>query len=49
MKKSKIIIEPFILNKIANSDELNNNEKMNFLHYVWYMTKSEQRELAQLI
>jgi len=49
MKKSKIIIDSFILNKIANSDELNNNEKMSFLRYVWYMTKSEQRELAQLI
>ena len=49
MEKSKIIIEPFILNKIAGSTSLTDNEKMNFLQYVGYMTISEKRELAQMI
>jgi len=49
MKKSKIIIESFILDKISESNELTNNEKINFLKYVWYMTMSERRELSQLI
>ena len=49
MKKSKIIIDSFILNKISNSNELNNNEKIHFLKYVWYMTKSEKKELAQFV
>jgi hypothetical protein len=49
MKKSKIQIDPFILNKIAESNLLTNKEKIQFLHYVGYMTISERRELAQLI
>ncbi len=46
MLKSKIIIDPFILNKISNSTELSDTEKINFLKYIWYLTKSERRELA---
>jgi len=49
MKKSKIIIDSFILNKISNSNKLNNEEKIHFLKYVWYMTSSEKRELAQVV
>ena len=49
MKKSKIVIDSFILNKISNSNELTNNEKIHFLKYVWYMTGSERRELAQVV
>jgi len=49
MKKSKIIIDSFILNKIANSHELSDWEKVHFLQYVWYMTSTEKKELAQVI
>lgn len=49
MKQSKIIINSFILDKIANSVELANSEKINLLKYVGYMTSSEIRELAQVI
>jgi len=49
MKKSKIIIDSFILNKISYSEELNDAEKIHFLKYVWYMTSSEKRELAQVV
>ncbi len=49
MKKSKLIIDPFILNKISNSNEINDSEKIHFLQYVWYMTSSEKRELAQVV
>ena len=49
MKKSKIIIDSFILNKISNSNELNDGEKIHFLQYVWYMTSSEKKELAQVV
>jgi len=49
MKKSKIVIDSFILNKISNSNELKDNEKIHFLQYVWYMTNSEKKELAQIV
>ena len=49
MKKSKIIIDPFVLSKISCSNELNSKEKINFLQYIWYMTKSEKKELAQFV
>ena len=49
MKKSKIIIDSFILNKISCSNELKDSEKINFLKYVWYMTSSERNELAQVV
>ncbi|MDD2870716.1 MAG: hypothetical protein PHS49_01900 [Candidatus Gracilibacteria bacterium] len=49
MKKSKIQIEPFILNKITDSYLLTDVEKINFLKYVGYMTLSEKRELSEII
>lgn len=49
MKNNKIQINSFILNKISCSNELTNNEKVNFLQYVWYMTKTEINELSQVI
>ncbi len=49
MKKSKIIIDSFILDKISGSNELTGNDKIHFLKYVWYMTNSEKQELAQII
>ncbi len=49
MKKSKIKIDPFVLDKISNSNELTNMEKINFMKYVGYMTISEKRELTLII
>ncbi len=49
MKKSKIIINLFILDKIVSSNELIECEKINLLKYIWYMTQSEIRELSQII
>lgn len=49
MKKSKIIIDSFVLDKISSSSELTSDAKIQFLKYVWYMTLSERQELAQII
>lgn len=49
MKKSKIIIDPFVINKISNSNGLKNKEKVQLLKYVWYLTNSEKKQLAQII
>ena len=49
MRKAKIIIEWSILDKIANSVMLSDNEKLNFLKYIWYMTWDEKIQLAKLI
>ncbi|MFK7780132.1 MAG: hypothetical protein QM490_03205 [Candidatus Gracilibacteria bacterium] len=49
MAKRKIIIDPFILNKISNSRELTDTEKINLLKYVGYLTNTEKRELAQTL
>lgn len=49
MEKSNIIIDPFVLSKISCSDKLKNVEKIRFLKYVWYLTKSERKELIQII
>ncbi len=49
MKKSKIIVDPFVLKKISDSNELTNTEKIHYLRYIWYLTKTERRELAQIV
>ena len=49
MKKAKIIIDWSILDKIVNSMILSEQEKLNFMKYIWYMTKSEKKELASII
>ena len=49
MRKSKIIIDTFVLNEISNSNELKNKEKIHFLQYIWYLTNSEKRELVRTI
>jgi len=49
MQKSKIIIDEFTINKIANSTIIDNNSKISFLKYIWYMTWSEKKELLQMI
>lgn len=49
MWKNKIIIEPTVRQRIHNSLLLSNDEKQNFLRYIWYLTKEEKSELLQLI
>jgi hypothetical protein len=49
MQKSKINIDPNILDAISRSTELLTYEKIDFLKYVSYMTISERRELISLI
>jgi hypothetical protein len=49
MKKSKIIVGDTILNRVAQSKILTEKAKIDFLKYVWYMTPTEQAELAEII
>ena len=49
MQKSKINIDPSILEAISRSTELTTYEKIDFLKYVSYMTISEKKELISLI
>jgi len=49
MQKSKIYIEPIVLDKITGSNKLTDYEKTSFLKYIWYMTLSERKELIQLV
>jgi hypothetical protein len=49
MKKAKIIVDWSMLDKIVNSIILSEQEKLNFMKYIWYMTKSEKKELASII
>lgn len=38
-----------ILDKIANSLKITENEKLSYLRYISYLTVSEQKELAELL
>jgi len=49
MKKSKIIVDNQVIDKITNSIILDENSKISFLKYIWYMTKQERAELVSLI
>lgn len=49
MKKCKIKLETSLIDKIASSHSLSQNEKLQFLKYVGYMTQSEKKELEILI
>jgi len=49
MKKSRIIFSPFVLDKISNSSELKNIEKIQFFKYLWYMTETEKNELMKIV
>lgn len=49
MKKAKIIVDWSILNKIVDSMILSDTEKLNFMKYIWYMTKNEKENLASII
>lgn len=45
----KINFNNEILDKIANSLKITENEKVSFLKYVSYLTNSEQKELLELL
>jgi hypothetical protein len=45
MKKSKILFNPYELDKISNSNVLKDKEKINFLRHIVYLTKLERTEL----
>ncbi|MDA9129149.1 hypothetical protein N9J72_01585 [Candidatus Gracilibacteria bacterium] len=49
MNKSKIQISARVLSAIAGSNIIGECEKLRFLKYVGYLTRSEQRELCTLI
>jgi len=49
MKKAKIIVDWSILDKIVQSMILSDNEKLTFMKYIWYMTRSEKKQLASII
>lgn len=49
MKESKIQISAKVLDALADSQVINDTEKMNFLKYVGYLTYNEQKELMTLV
>lgn len=49
MKKSKIIIDSVILDKIADSRLMSDGEKLSFLKVIAYLTPREQKALQCLI
>lgn len=49
MKKSKIIVKESLLDAIANSNLLEDFEKIDYFKYVWYLTPSEQSQFEALV
>lgn len=49
IKKWKIKVDEWVLNKISSSEVMTDSEKLNFMKYLWYMTNSEKEELVELI
>jgi hypothetical protein len=49
MWKNKIIIEPWVRERIFNSKILSVEEKDNFLRYIAYFTTEEKEELLLMI
>jgi hypothetical protein len=48
-KKSKILFDNTMLDKIVNSVIISEQEKMNFIKYLAYLTRKEKKELATLV
>jgi hypothetical protein len=48
-KKSKILFDNTMLDKIVNSVIISEQEKMNFIKYLAYLTSKEKKELATLV
>lgn len=49
MWKNKIIIEPWVRERIFNSEILSIEEKDNFLRFIAYFTEEEKQELLLMI
>ncbi len=49
MWKDEIIIESWVRERIFHSKILSNEEKDNFLRYIWYFTPEEKEELLLMI
>lgn len=49
MKKIKLNLDGEVLEKISTSSVLTQWEKLNFLKFVWYLTKKEQKDLVALV
>lgn len=49
MWKKKIIIEPWVKQKIIYSEILSDEEKDNFLRYIAYFTPDEKEEFMLMI
>lgn len=49
MWKNKIIIEPWVREKISYSEILSNDDKDNFLRFIAYFTEEEKKEFLLMI
>ncbi len=49
MKKNKLNIDNNLIDIISNSTKITSNNKLEFLRNIWYMTKSEQKQLINLL
>lgn len=49
MWKNKVIIEPWVKQRIIYSEILSENEKDNFLRFIAYFTVEEKQELMLMI
>lgn len=45
----KLNLNNQVLDKIANSFKINEKEKLSLLRHIAYLTKSEQKELVELL
>ncbi|MFA5917666.1 MAG: hypothetical protein WC850_05535 [Candidatus Gracilibacteria bacterium] len=48
-KKRKILFDNTLLDKIVNSIIITEQEKLNFLKYLAYLTSEEKKELSLLV
>lgn len=49
MKKSKIFVDPEVIDSIANSKIISEKEKISFLKHIKYLTRKEQYYLINLV
>lgn len=49
MQKINFTIEPNILEAISNSNKITNEEKIELLRLVGYLTATEKQELVKLV
>lgn len=49
MQNTKIKIDNNVIDMITLSDNINDNDKLNLLKFIWYMTVSEKKELISTL